>query len=213
MSNLYYGNGTCTVEGTNIRGVQIKYRGSITIEDKTSPSFAIAHKNNGIMVFPIGEGYLNELFDYEGEFKILSVIVGDNNAKRVSTNIKRVMDYSELLNSNAEDMTNLSEELSAGYTHGTKPSTSSSNQKIIPNLSTADNMKLYYADGTPFHGSFHIHLEDNGGMTGATHTEDSQDLYYMIGETLTPTKNPSLVPRGAKKRRKRRRRSTSIGGY
>ena len=77
MSNLYYGNGTCTVEGTNIRGVQIKYRGSITIEDKTSPSFAIAHKNNGIMVFPIGEGYLNELFDYEGEFKIVYCRVRD----------------------------------------------------------------------------------------------------------------------------------------
>ena len=213
MANLYYGNGTCTIEGTNIRGVQIKYRGSITIEDKTSSSFAIAHQNNGIMVFPIGEGTLNELFDYEGELKIISVFVADNNAKRISANIKRVMDYSELMHSNAEDMTNLREDLSAGYISGIKPKKTSLNQQIIPNLSTADNMKLYYADGTQFNGSFHIHLKDSGGMTGATHTEDSQDLYYMMGETLTPTKNPSLVPRGAKKRRKRRRRSTATGGY
>ena len=77
MANLFYGNGTCTVGGTNIRGVQIKYKGSITIEDKTSPSFAIAHQNNGIMIFPIGEGTLNELFDYEGELKILSVLVAE----------------------------------------------------------------------------------------------------------------------------------------
>ena len=73
-------------------------------------------------------------------------------------------------------------------------------------MHTADNIKLYYVDGTEFHGSFHIHLKDNGGMTGATHTEDSQELYYMIGETLTPTKNPSLVPRGAKKRRRFRKK-------
>tara|TARA_Y100000310_G_C20677187_1_gene813756 strand:+ start:2502 stop:3131 length:630 start_codon:yes stop_codon:yes gene_type:complete len=208
MYNLYYGNGNCTVEGTNIRGVQIKYRGTITItKDKTSSSFAIAHRNKGIMVYPIGRGeYLNELFDYEGEFHISSILVGNEDAELVYTNINRVMDYSELIYSNAEDMTNLSEELSAGYTHGTKPSISSSEQEIVPNLSTADNIKLYYADGIEFHGSFHIHLKDSGGMTGATHTEESQDLYYMMGEKLTPTKNSSLVPRGAKKRRRFRKK-------
>ena len=112
------------------------------------------------------------------------------------------MDYSELLYSNAEDMTNLSEDLSAGHISGRKPKKTSLNQQIIPNLSTSDNINLYYADGTEFHGSFHIHLKDSGGMTGATHTEDSQDLYYMIGETLTPTKNPSHIPRGARKKPK-----------
>ena len=112
---LYYGNGSCTIEGS-ARGVSIRYRGAIEIEDKTSNSFAITHQGNGIMIFPIGEGTLNELFDYTGEFKILSVIVADNNAERVSTTIHRVMDYSELLTTNAEDMTTLSEDLSATIT-------------------------------------------------------------------------------------------------
>ena len=49
-------------------------------------------------------------------------------------------------------------------------------------------------------------------MSGGEHTEDSQDLYYMKGEKLTPTKNPSLVPQGLK-RRSRRRRTTRTGGY
>ena len=53
MAKLYYGNGQCTIEG-NVRGVHIKFRGAIEIEDKTSDSFAIVQQNNGIMIFPIG---------------------------------------------------------------------------------------------------------------------------------------------------------------
>ena len=52
---LYYGNGNCSIEeGSEIRGVQIRYRGAIEIEDKTSDSFVITHQKNGILVFPIG---------------------------------------------------------------------------------------------------------------------------------------------------------------
>ena len=42
MAKLYYGNGTCSIEGSDIAGVEIQYRGNIEIDDKTSPSFAIA---------------------------------------------------------------------------------------------------------------------------------------------------------------------------
>ena len=89
MAKLYYGNGNCTIEGSEIRGVEIRYRGAIEIEDKTSDSFVITHQNNGILIFPIGEGTLNELFDYVGEFKIISVtpqdcpLMGDVNSDGV----------------------------------------------------------------------------------------------------------------------------------
>ena len=75
MAKLYYGGGNCSIEGSNIRGVQIQYTGAISITDKTSDSFAITHQKNGIMIFPIGEGFLSDLFDYEGKFKITSIIV------------------------------------------------------------------------------------------------------------------------------------------
>ena len=101
MAKLYYGNGSCTIEGSDIRGVEIRYRGAIEIEDKTSDSFVISHQGNGILIFPIGEGTLNELFDYNGEFRILSVIVADNNAAKVPTSIHRMMDYTELLETKA----------------------------------------------------------------------------------------------------------------
>ena len=53
MAKLYYGDGKCSIEGT-VRGVHIKYKGAIEIDDKTSDSFVIVHQNNGIMIFPIG---------------------------------------------------------------------------------------------------------------------------------------------------------------
>ena len=199
---LYYGNGSCTIEGSDIRGVEIRYRGAIEIEDKTSDSFVITHQNNGIIIFPIGEGNLNDLFDYTGEFKILSVIVADNNAEKVSTTIHRVMDYTELLNTNSEDMTTKSEDLSATYVSGRKVSKTLLKQPNWENLNTSTHGgELYLQDGTKYDGYFHIHLTDNAAMTGNEHTEESQDLYYATGK---PTRNMGL-PYGVIEQRKQRK--------
>jgi len=217
MAKLYYGNGNCSIEsgGSEIRGVEIRYRGAIEIEDKTSDSFVIGHQDNGILIFPIGEGTLNELFDYNGEFRILSVIVADNNAEKVSTSIHRMMDYTELLETKAEDMTTKSEDLSATYVSGKKVVKTSLKQPNLNNQNTSNDIELYLKDGTLYNGYYHIHLKDNSAMTGREHSEDSQDLYFNHGK---PTKNPKLVPYGAiqqqktrKKAKLKSRRSTSKG--
>ena len=204
MANkLYYGNGSCTISGSDIRGVEIRYRGAIEIEDKTSDSFVIAHQNNGILVFPIGEGILNDLFDYIGEFKIISVIVADSNAQQISTTIHRVMDYTELLNTNAEDMTTNSEDLSSTHTHGRKVAKTLLKQPNLNNQHTSgNNTELYFKDGTIYNGYYHIHLADGSAMTGSEHTEHSQDLYFNHGK---PTKNTNLVPYGVIDQNKRRK--------
>ena len=203
MAKLYYGNGSCNIEGSNIQVVLIRFRGAIEINDKTSDSFAITQQNDGIMIFPIGEGVLNELFTYVGEFKIISVSAVDNNGDNVPTTIHRVMDYTELLNTNAEDMTINSEDLSATHVHGKKVTKTILKQPYLPNQHTSKhNAMLYLQDGTKYDGYYHIHLKDNAAMTGKEHTEDSRDLYYNTGK---PTKNPSLVPYGAIEQRKRRK--------
>jgi len=206
MGKLYYGNGNCSIEsGGSIRGVQISYRGAIEINDKTSDSFVIAHQKNGILVFPIGEGTLNELFDYRGEFKITSVIVADNNGEKVPTTIHRVMDYVELLNTNAEDMTTKSEDLSATHTYGRKVAKTLLKQPNLNNQHTSGyDGELYLLDGNKYEGYFHVHLADNSAMTGREHTEDSQDLYFNHGK---PTRNPSLVPYGVIEQKKRVKRT------
>ena len=204
MSKLYYGGGSTPIKGSDIRGVEIRYRGAIEIEDRTSDSFVIAHQKNGIMIFPIGEGTLNDLFDYTGEFKILSVIVADSNAKRVPTTIHRVMDYSELLTGNSEDMTTNSEDLSATYVSGKKVAKTLLKQPNLNNQHTSGHDgALYLSDGNLWQGYFHVHLADNNAMTGKEHTEDSQDLYYADNK---PTKNPSLVPYNVIIRNRKRKR-------
>ena len=192
MANLYYGSGSTTIVGSEIRGIQISYRGAIEIEDKTSDSFVITHQKQGIMIFPIGEGTLSDLFDYTGEFRITSVTVADSDAKKVPTTIHRVMDYVELINTKAEDMTTKSEDLSATHTYGSKVAKTLLKQPNLNNQHTSNyNTELYLEDGSKFDGYYHLHLADNSAMTGKEHSEDSQDLYYNNGK---PTKNPSLVP-------------------
>ena len=202
MAKLYYGNGSCTIEGSDIRGVEIRYEGAIEIEDKTSDYFAIAHQKNGIMIFPLGVGTLNDLFDYVGEFKIISVMVVDNNAEKVPTTIHRVMDYTELLNTNAEDMTTKSEDLSSTYVSGKKVAKTTLKQPNLNNQHTStNNTELHLQDGTKYEGFYHIHLADNSAMTGSEHSEDSQDLYFNHGK---PTKNTG-TPYGAIAQQKRRK--------
>jgi len=191
MAKLYYGGGNCSIEGNDIRGVEIRYIGAIEIEDKTDSNFALIAKNNGIIIFPIGEGSLSELFDYVGEFKITSVIVADNNAEKVSTTIHRVMDYSELLGT-SESITTNSEDLKVSNVSGRKVNKTALKQPNLNNQHTSrHDGELFLQDGTEYSGYFHIHLSDNSAMTGAEHTEDSQDLYYKNGK---PTKNESGVP-------------------
>ena len=198
---LYYGNGSCTIEGS-ARGVDIRYRGAIEIEDKTSDSFIIAQQKNGIMIFPIGEGTLNELFDYTGELRIISVIVADIDGEKAPTTIHRVMDYSELLNTNSEDMTTKSEDLSSTYVSGRKVSKTLLKQPNWENLNTSTHGgELYLENGKKYDGYFHIHLIDNAVMTGNEHTEESQDLYYATGK---PTRNMGL-PYGVIEQRKQRK--------
>ena len=217
MAKLYYGGGKCTVEG-NVRGVHIKHKGAIEINDRTSNSFAIVQQNNGIMIFPIGKGTLNELFDYVGEFKIISLSAVDNNGEKVSTSIHRVMDYTELLNTNAEDMTTKSEDLSSTYISGRRVAKTTLKQPNLNNQHTSGySTDLYLEDGTIWSGYFHIHLSDNAAMTGKEHTEDSQDLYYSAGK---PTRHTG-VPYGAIKQKKEikaqkmksRRRNKRRGNY
>ena len=116
MGNLYYGSGECTLEYSSIRAVLIRYTGSIKILDKTSNSFMLKQKNNKIMIFPIGKGFLDELFEYSGSLNITSVSAINSNHERINIFAKKVMDFSELLNTKAEDLTTVSEKLNSSYT-------------------------------------------------------------------------------------------------
>ena len=58
------------------------------------------------------------MFIYLGYFKVLSVTAYNLEGDREPITIKRVMDYTELLDTNAEDLTVKSEDLNVTYKQG-----------------------------------------------------------------------------------------------
>lgn len=52
MNKLYYGNGNCSITGENIIGVEINFKGTVSIDDKTPNNYALMQKKNKIIIFP-----------------------------------------------------------------------------------------------------------------------------------------------------------------
>ena len=118
MAKLYYGGGDCTVEG-NVSSLVIYYRGNILIESKLPNGYEIKLESGKLNINTSSRiQNLNELFNYLGEFRVLSVTGNNLEGDKEPTTIKRVMDYSELLNTNSEDLTVKSEDLKVTYMHG-----------------------------------------------------------------------------------------------
>lgn len=201
IAYLYYGNGECTIEGTEIRGVQIEIDSiDLKIEKTTSDNFHLISNESRIIIFPFGEGFLNDLFLYSGTLKIKAVIAVNSSGERVPCSAKRVMDYSELLNSKAEDLTVFSENLRSEYY--VKREIIEDKNPIIKNLQTSG--RYYLIDGTPYNGYFHVHLNTAAAMTGATHTVESKNLYVKQGNTNKLIHTNKL--KRSKRRNKNRRR-------
>ena len=181
-AKLYYGDGSCYVEGQDITGVQITYKGSISVQDKTNDEYVLSANNSTILIVPISKinNTLSNLFEYNGTIEVVSVILADRKGKKISTIIKKIADYAEMLSA-AESITLNSEDLSRSNKKGHTYKNTLLNQTIIPNLNTMnDSLKYYTKDGSEYNGHFHIHIENSNPMTGKTHTDKSEDLYIML---------------------------------
>tara|TARA_Y100000310_G_C20695089_1_gene825090 strand:- start:70 stop:480 length:411 start_codon:yes stop_codon:yes gene_type:complete len=118
MTTLYYGSGDCTIEG-NVSSLVIYYRGAIVIYSKLPNGYTIELKEGKLIInSSSGTSKLNDLFEYLGEFRVLSVTGNNLEGAKEPISIKRVMNYSELLDSKSEDLTVKSEDLKATYVHG-----------------------------------------------------------------------------------------------
>jgi hypothetical protein len=178
MATLSYGKGICSISGTNVKGVQINYEGSIEIDDKTPEGYEIFANHKKILIFALNSQItLGDLFEYEGYMKIHSIIVSDQYGNKIPSGIKKAMHHSEYIESNSEDMTLLSEEMGSGYNYGRKIKKTRLKHRIIKNQHTSNfDGVLYLDDGSEYTGYFHIH---KGGktMTGGDHDEGSKELF------------------------------------
>ena len=211
MAKIHYGNGECSIIGSEIRGVEITYSGSPKIIKTANDNFRLIYNNSKILIFPIGEGCLTDLFYYRGRLRIKSVLVADNSGERVGCGIKAIVDYAELINTNAEDMTMLSENMKVGYGSSRRGKIEEMNNTTIENLHS--DGEFYLEDGTQYTGLYHIHIADSSAMTGEKHTEKSQDLYFKpinpatgSPDRLTPTRNTSNTLPVLKIKKKKRRK-------
>ena len=120
MATLYYGGGDCTVEG-NVSSLVIYYRGHILIDSKLPDGYTIELEEGKLIINPSERIHnLNDLFEYAGEFRIKYATAKNLEGDKEPISIKRVMDYSELLNTNAEDLTTKSEDLKVTHIQGRK---------------------------------------------------------------------------------------------
>ena len=222
MNTLYYGNGECSITG-EAYGVEIRYRGAIEIDPTHASGYSLFEGNNKIIIVPLGSvgQPLSNLFSYEGEFKIINTIACDRDGNRIGSYLKPIMDYSELIGTKSEDMTMLSEEMGVGYVKKKRVSRTMNKQAIIENLHTK-NSTLYLKDGKIYKGSFHIHKKNGMAMTGAVHSDNSQELFIKqiniaTGkpiDKLISTKNTATAMNKKRNRKNTtRRRTRSTGGY
>ena len=118
MAKLYYGGGDCSIQG-NVSSLTINYRGAIMIVSKLPDSYTINLETGKLVIEALSNPqYLNDLFIYLGYFKVLSVTAYNLEGGNEPITIKRVMDYTELLNTNSEDLTVKSEDLKVTYKQG-----------------------------------------------------------------------------------------------
>lgn len=175
MANLYYGKGDCAVDG-NVSSITIAYRGDIIIESKLPDGYIMKTENNKLIIEPfLRSQSLGDLFLYLGWFKIVSATATNTEGNKEYIKITRYMDYSELLKSNAEDLTVKSEDLKVTYLHGRTFRGTRVINKISENLNTSTLDKNLYLDNELYIGNYHLHI-DGTVMSGITHTENSQIL-------------------------------------
>ena len=183
MSRITYGKGNCFIngEGSEIFGVEIRYKGAIEITDKTPDNFTIMKGSDKILILPSNfNNSLTDLFDYMGYIKIISVVVADKIGMPVSTSIHTDFETSDSLKTKAEAITKNSENLNASNKYGKTVKNTIVNKNIIENQhTTKNNVKLFYSDGKIYEGYFHIHT-DGVVMTGRNHTERSIKLSHTI---------------------------------
>ena len=174
---ITYGNGEVLFDG-NAQGFELRYKGAIRITSSPDNLFLSANKNKIIGVMLDGTDMPVELFNYEGEFKVLSCKVAkDNTSQREKITLQGV-DYWELDREKWEDDGSLWGTRDGTYLVGSKQRFNKHSVVVNNNIRTQYEGQYEYSDGTPVPANMLIHIHADGvAMTGGVHTEDSVQIY------------------------------------
>ena len=174
---ITYGNGEVLFYGS-AKGFQMRYKGIIRITNSPDNLLVSANKNKIIGIMLDGTDMPLELFNYEGELRVLSCkTVQGEVIERESITLQGV-DYWELDNEKWEDDGSLWGTGDGTYLVGTKQRFNKSKIVVNNNIKTQSEGQYQYKDGTPVLANELIHIMADGiAMTGAVHNEDSVQIY------------------------------------
>ncbi len=174
---ITYGNGEVLFDG-NAQGFELRYKGSIRITNSPDNLFLSANRNKIIGVMLDSTDMPSELFNYVGEFRILSCkVVKDNTLQRERITLQGV-DYWELDREKWEDDGSLWGTRNGTYLVGSKQRFNKHSIVVNNNIRTQFEGQYEYSDGTPVPANMLIHIHADGvAMTGGVHTEDSVQIY------------------------------------
>ena len=174
---ITYGNGEVLFDG-NSQGFEMRYKGSIRITNSPDNLFLSANKNKIIGVMLDGTDVPQELFNYVGEFRVLSCKSVQGNAMERERITLQGVDYWELDREKWEDDGSLWGTRNGTYLIGSKQRFNKSKIVVNNNIKTQSDGQYQYKDGTPVPANELIHIMADGiAMTGGVHTKDSVQIY------------------------------------
>ena len=185
---ITYGNGEVLFDGS-AKGFEMRYKGSITITDSPDNLFLSANKNKIVGVMLDGSDMPQELFNYVGEFRVLSCkSVQGNTLEREIITLQGV-DYWELDHEKWEDDGSEWGTRNGTYLVGSEQRFNKYSIVVNNNIKTQTEGQYQYEDGSPVPANELIHIHADGGtMTGGVHTKDSVQIY--------PPKDRKPITRG-----------------
>ena len=192
---ITYGNGEVLFDG-NSKGFEMRYKGAIRITNSPDNLFLSANKNKIIGVMLDGSDMPQELFNYIGEFRILSCKTVQNNAMDIEHITLQNVDYWELDNEIWGKDESLWGTRNGTYLIGFNQRFNKHSIVVNNNIKTQSEGQYQYRDGSPFPANELIHIHADGvAMTGGVHTEDSVQIYPPKGRKTTTRRQISQIRR------------------
>ena len=174
---ITYGNGEVLFDGAS-QGFELRYKGAIRITTSPDNLFLSANKNKIIGVMLDGTDMPQELFNYMGEFRILSCKSVQGDALEREHITLQGVDYWELDRENWEDDGSLWGTRNGTYLVGTRQRFNKHSIVVNNNIRTQIEGQYLFGDGSPVPANELIHIHADGvAMTGGVHTKDSVQIY------------------------------------
>ena len=190
---ITYGNGEVLFDGSS-QGFEMRYKGTIRITNSPDNLLLSANKNRIIGVMLDGTDMPQELFNYVGEFRVLSCKSVQGEVMERERITLQGVDYWELDREKWEDDGSLWGTRNGTYLVGRKQRFNK--KSIVVNNNIQSNGKFQYADGTPLSINDLIHIMNDGTvMSGGVHTKDSEYIYpYINGTYNMPNSVAPVIP-------------------